>query len=73
MIEDNPIYGTSGHKGHGRSDIVDIAAEKCGESEKAIKLDDGATKAWVPKSQIEENDDGTFSMPEWLANEKGFI
>ena len=56
-----------------RSDIIDIAAEMRGETEKAWKLFDGKTTEWVPKSQVEENDDGTFAMPEWLAKDKGFI
>ena len=31
-------------------------------------------RVWVPKSQVEKNnEDGTFTMPEWLAIEKGFI
>jgi len=56
-----------------RSDLVDIAAEKRGETEKAFRLFDGTFTEWVPKSQAEENGDGTFAMPEWLAKEKGFI
>jgi hypothetical protein len=57
----------------GRSDIVDVAAEIRGETDKAWKLYDGARTEWVPKSQVERNDDGTFAMPEWLAKDKGFI
>lgn len=56
-----------------KRDIIDIAGEKRGETEKAIKLFDGKTTEWVPKSQVEENADGTFTMPIWLAKEKGFI
>lgn len=56
-----------------KSDLVDIAAEKRGESEKAYRLFDGTRTEWVPKSQVEDNKDGTFAMPEWLAKEKGFI
>ena len=33
----------------------------------------GTKLNWVPKSQVEDNGDGTFAMPEWLAKEKGFI
>jgi hypothetical protein len=54
-------------------DIIEIAAVKKGETKNAYRIDDGAKLEWVPKSQVEENDDGTFSMPEWLAQEKGFI
>lgn len=57
----------------GRSDLVDIAAEVRGETEKAWRLYDGARTEWVPKSLVEDNGDGTFTMPEWLAFDKGFI
>lgn len=53
--------------------IVDIAAEIHGETEKAYRLFDGTKTEWVPKSQVENNEDGTFTMPEWLAKDKGFI
>lgn len=53
--------------------LTDIAGEKRGETEKAIQIFDGARTAWVPKSQVEDNEDGTFTMPEWLAKEKEFI
>lgn len=56
-----------------RPELIDIAAEVKGESEKAFRLYDGARTEWVPKSQVERNDDGTFTMPEWLAKDKGFI
>lgn len=57
----------------GRSDLIDIAAEKRGETDKAIRLFDGTVTVWVPKSQVEDNGDGTFAMPEWLAVEKEFV
>lgn len=53
--------------------LIDISGEKRAETEKAIQIYDGARTEWVPKSQVEENDDGTFTMPEWLAKDKGFI
>lgn len=56
-----------------KRELVDIAAELRGETEKAFRLFDGARTEWVPKSQVEENGDGTFTMPEWLAKDKGFI
>lgn len=56
-----------------RSDLVDISAEVKGETDKAWKLFDGATAEWVPKSQVEDNRDGTYAMPQWLAKDKGFI
>ncbi|UFX42164.1 hypothetical protein HAP47_0023170 [Bradyrhizobium sp. 41S5] len=56
-----------------KSDLVDIAAELKVETPAAFKIFDGKTTEWVPKSQVERNDDGTWTMPEWLAKEKGFI
>jgi hypothetical protein len=52
---------------------VDIAGELRGETDKAYRIFDGAKAEWVPKSQCENNQDGTFTMPEWLAQDKGFI
>ena len=57
----------------GRSTIVDIAAEIRGETDKVWKLFDGKTTEWVPKSQVEDNRDGTYAMPEGLAFDKGFL
>ena len=57
----------------GASDLVDIAAEIKGETGKAWRLFDGSRTEWVPKSQVANNGDGTFAMPEWLAKDKGFI
>jgi len=44
----------------------------------AARPEDGARRGgklgvWVPKSLVEDNRDGTFTMPEWLALEKGLI
>ena len=55
------------------SELIDIAGELRGETDRAFRLYDGKTTEWVPKSQVEQNDDGTFTMPLWLAKEKGFI
>lgn len=55
------------------SKLFDLAAQITAETGKAWKLDDGTRQEWVPKSQVEDNGDGTFTMPEWLAKEKGFI
>lgn len=55
------------------SKLIDIAAELKGETDKAWRIYDGSRTEWVPKLQVEQNDDGTYTMPEWLAQEKGFI
>lgn len=57
----------------GRSDLIDIAAELRHETERAFLVFDGTRTVWLPKSQVEQNDDGTFTMPEWLAKEKELI
>lgn len=55
------------------SKLIEIAAEIRHETDGAFLLDDGSGKPqWVPKSQVEDNEDGTFTMPTWLAREKGF-
>lgn len=66
-------YANSATRGECASDLVDISAELKGETEKAFRIFDGQFTEWVPKSQVEQNGDGTFTMPEWLAKEKGFI
>jgi len=53
--------------------LTDITAEVRAATEKAWQLYDGKRTAWVPKSQVEDNGDGTFTMPEWLAIDKGFV
>jgi hypothetical protein len=53
--------------------LTDITAEIVAETEKAWLLNDGKTEGWVPKSQVEDNEDGTFTMPERLAIDKGFV
>ena len=55
------------------AELFDLAAEIRVETEKAFYLFDGARSAWVPKSQVEDNGDGTFTMPLRLAKEKGFV
>lgn len=56
-----------------RSNLVDIAGELRHETENAFQIFDGTEVVWLPKSQVEDNGDGTFAMPEWLAKEKGLI
>jgi hypothetical protein len=56
-----------------KSELFDLAAEVKGETDRAWRLFDGTTTEWVPKSQVENNRDGTFTMPLWLAKDKGFV
>lgn len=53
--------------------LCDVAALIVRETASAFLLDHGDGEAWVPKSQVENNHDGTFTMPEWLATERGMV
>lgn len=61
------------------SDLVDVTVVVEHETDKAWLVNDGGkTKVWVPKSkgEIERNRDGrtwTLTMPQWLAEDKGFV
>lgn len=66
-----------------KSNLIDIACVIRAEREKSVAVADGTTEThegrerevwfWLPRSQIEINDDGTVTMPEWLARDKGLI
>ncbi|UYO50287.1 hypothetical protein KQX64_06855 [Rhodopseudomonas palustris] len=53
-------------------ELIDIAGELRSETERAFRIFDGEVTKWVPKSLVEKNDNGTFTMPVWLAKERGF-
>lgn len=61
---------------------VDISCVVRQTREKAIAVADGTTDPehddrekwfWLPRSQVTVNEDGTVTMPEWLAKERGLI
>jgi hypothetical protein len=54
-------------------ELVDITAEIKAETEKGLLLFDGKREAWVAKSQVQENEDGSFTMPVWLATKIEFV
>lgn len=54
------------------SKLTDIAVELRHETPRAYLVFDGAREVWLPKSQCEFAD-GTVTLPEWLAKEKGLI
>jgi len=55
-------------------ELHDITATLVHETEKAYLIDDGGKKVWVPKSEVEmSEDESTFTMPEWIAKDKGLI
>lgn len=55
--------------------LVTIDAVIQHQTEKAYLLDFGGNKgpAWVPKSVTEDHEDGTFTLPENMAIDKGMI
>jgi len=60
------------------SKLTDIVAELRHETSRAYLIWDGAQQVWLPKSMVEMYDNGhakpkQFTLPEWLAKEKGLI
>jgi hypothetical protein len=71
------------------SKLVDVECVVRRETEKGLAVADGSTETitmaggrkvtrekmvWLPKALVEVNaDDGTVTMPEWLAVEKGLV
>lgn len=57
-----------------RNDPVTIDAVIVHETKNAVLLDHGGkSDAWVAKQHVKDNGDGTFTLPEWVAEEKGMI
>lgn len=68
-----------------KNNLTDIAARLCHETDRAYLVWDGRTeikkgdevpseiKIWLPKSMVEFDGENTFTMPIWLAHDKGFI
>ena len=58
-------------------EFIEIDAKVICETEAAILIDDGDTREWIPKSQLEDwpevEKTGTVLIAEWIAAEKGFI
>lgn len=62
-------------------ELVDVDADMKVETEKAYGVSIGEVDPdtgkdvliWLPKSQCQKNDDGSFTLPEWLAIDKGLV
>ena len=57
---------------------IEIAVDIEARTDKALLINDGKTKCWIPRSQIsdysgEEDSPETIFISEWLAGEKGLI
>jgi hypothetical protein len=53
--------------------LFDFAATLKHETPDAYLVNDGIKDYWLPKSLTENNRDGTSTIPEWLAIEKGIV
>ena len=55
-------------------DLVDLAGELRGETERAWRFFDGEHTVWLPKSLCEWDErDKVMTMPEFVAFEKGLL
>lgn len=57
---------------------VTITVTVTSQTDMAIKVTDGETECWIPKSQIKDkyfdpDGDLVLTIPEWIAEEKGLI
>lgn len=67
----------------GGTGLIDLTCEIRHETDQAVAVADGTIDMdlgdgkekwfWLPKSLVEVNGDGTITLPEWLAQEKGLI
>ena len=53
--------------------LFDFAGTLKHETDNAFLVNDGDKDYWLPKKLTEDNGDGTFTLPEWLAIEKGIV
>ena len=61
-----------------KSDLVDIQVEVIHTTDRAVLVDDGDRRVWLPLAQVELGPIGprrgaTVTMPEWLAIEKELV
>lgn len=61
-----------------KSDLVDIAVEIIHTTDRAVLVDAGDRRVWLPLAQIEVGPIGprrgaTVTLPEWLAVEKELV
>lgn len=55
-------------------DLVDIDVDLVRQTENAFLVKDDKDKEhWLPKSQVEHNGGTSFTMPEWLAVDRGLV
>lgn len=59
-------------------DMIEIEVEILAETPKAIRVSDGETTDWIPRSMIsnmemKRDKFAEITIPEWFAQERGFI
>lgn len=52
-------------------ETVEVNAELVHETELAYLIDDDGKRHWLPKSKTEYDGKVTFTIPDWMATEKG--
>lgn len=57
----------------GKLQLYEFAATLRHETKLAYLLHDGEKEFWVPKSICENNNDGTFTVPQWFAEKEGLV
>lgn len=57
----------------GKAELWTFAAKVLLERENATLLFDGEKQVWAPKSLLEDHGDGTFTVPQWFAEEKEMV
>lgn len=57
----------------GKRELVDLTGVVRGETPDAIRLVVDGKAAWLPKSVVQDNEDGTFTIPESWAIDKGLV
>jgi len=65
------------------NEMVEVDVEVLAQGEKAVKVTDGDKEAWIPHSLIKDDstigvdsktgDSGTLAIPQWKAEEVGFV
>ena len=56
-----------------QSELYDFSGQIRHETKKALLVFDGLKEIWFPKSHIEDNGDGTFTIPQWLAEKSELV
>lgn len=52
---------------------VEIECKKIAQIDRAMLIDDGKQKVWIPLSQITDEGEDSIFVREWFAYEKGLI